>query len=118
MSRPLEHGESRSTGKTAEYRVWCGIKQRCTNARCTGYSYYGGRGIKMCSAWLRSYQAFLQDMGRKPSTKHTMDRIDPNGNYCKENCRWATKQEQQHNARRETKSSKHLGVYWHKKGKA
>jgi len=79
---------------TAEYRAWAEMKRRCYNSRCGCYMRYGGRGIIVCSRWLLSYRLFLQDMGRKPSVKHSIDRINNDGNYEPTNCRWATPHEQ------------------------
>jgi hypothetical protein len=89
-----KHGDTCS-GKTAEYRVWRALKSRCLNKNLYRYKDYGGRGIKVCDRWLNSFENFLNDMGRKPTPKHSLDRYpDINGNYEPNNCRWATDTEQ------------------------
>lgn len=79
------------------YRIWCSMRQRCTDPQHSDYPRYGGRGIKVCDRWRQSFDAFLADMGDRPSPKHSLDRIDYDGDYTPENCRWATDQEQAHN---------------------
>ncbi len=96
--RSITHGESRG-GRTAEYTIWKTMVQRCTDSNCEAYKYYGGRGITVCQRWLDSLPAFIEDMGRRPSSKHSIDRIDVNGNYEPSNCRWATATEQGRNKR-------------------
>jgi len=95
----LRHGEARDKGRSPEYNSWATMIQRCHNPRNTAFSYYGGRGIIVCDRWRHSYQAFLQDMGRRETLKYTLDRIDKDGNYKAANCRWATKSQQQYNRR-------------------
>lgn len=89
----LTHGMCR----TKEYNTWCRIISRCYNVKNPNYYRYGGRGIKMCDRWRNSFDDFLIDMGLAPSKKHSIDRIDNNGNYEKDNCRWATPVEQSRN---------------------
>ncbi len=89
------HGQT----KTALYRLWHGIVERCENRRAHHYKDYGGRGIKICRRWRVSFMAFKGDMGPRPSLKHSVDRIRNNGNYTPDNCRWATKLVQANNTR-------------------
>lgn len=93
------HGESNSAANTPEYRAWSSIKRRCYNAKATDYHRYGGRGIIVCDRWVNSFENFLADMGRRPSLVHSIDRIDVNGIYSPDNCRWATPEQQRLNTR-------------------
>lgn len=80
------------------YATWTQMKARCYNPNATGYDNYGGRGITVCEEWLNSYETFANDMGERPKGC-TLDRIDNNKNYCKENCKWSTAIEQASNRR-------------------
>jgi hypothetical protein len=88
------------------------MKARCTNKNLDNYKYYGGRGIKVCDNWKgkNGLQQFITDMGGRPD-HHQLDRIDVNGNYCKENCRWVNKYIQMGNT---TTNNQVPGVGWHK----
>ena len=76
-----------------EYLIWNAMWNRCTNAKVNRYERYGGRGIRVCDRW-KSFEAFYADMGPRPSAKHSIDRINNDGNYEPSNCRWATASEQ------------------------
>lgn len=89
------HGMDRSP----EQRAWIGMRQRCLNPNKREYPHYGGRGITVCKEWLSSFEAFFAHVGPRPSPKHSLDRIDVNGNYEPGNVRWATQKEQIENTR-------------------
>ena len=94
LNKNVKHGMSRSE----VYRTYHAMKRRCLDPKNEDFLHYGGRGIKICDRWLESFENFSQDMGDRPKN-HSIDRIDVNGDYCKENCRWATQKQQVDNRR-------------------
>lgn len=83
----------------SEWYTWIRMQQRCYNPDNKDYPNYGGRGITVCAAWRADFYNFLEDMGLKEYTNHSLDRIDNNGNYERENCRWTTSFVQNNNKR-------------------
>jgi DNA-directed RNA polymerase sigma subunit (sigma70/sigma32) len=127
------HGMS----QTRFYRIWGAIQQRCCNEKNDNFDVYGNRGIRMCDRWLYSFDNFKEDMYESyqehaklfGETQTTIDRKDCNGDYCKENCQWATKYEQIQNTRKhlylekirkeksKTNPSISVGLYMNRKEK-
>lgn len=97
--RRIEVSTSHKMHNSPEYITWAGMKSRCKSPLHTGYKYYGGLGVTVCERW-QLFENFFADMGPKPSPIHSIDRINPYGNYEPSNCRWATPKEQANNKRK------------------
>jgi hypothetical protein len=82
---------------TPEYRAWANAIYRCENPGAQQWPRYGGRGIRVCRRWRLNFEAFIEDMGLRPSDAHSLERKDVDGNYEPGNCRWATAAEQANN---------------------
>ncbi len=88
-----------NSSKHSLYQTWDGIKKRCYQVNATGYKNYGGRGIVMCDEWKNSFWKFVEDMGEKPFKSSSIERLNTNQNYFKDNCVWASPKEQAENRR-------------------
>ena len=107
-------GEKHGMYETPIYHVWMNMRQRCYNPKRKDYQDYGMRGIKVCSRWRHSFVNFFEDVGQPPKGM-TLDRVDNDGDYCKDNCRWTNPTQQCRNQRiRKDNTSGIKGVYWNK----
>ena len=99
--------------KSKEYKIWTSMLQRCTNPNASGYEFYGARGISVDPKWL-DFQNFYADMGKRPSSKHSIERIDNSANYEPCNCKWETANKQAINKRtRQDNKTGHKGIDWY-----
>ena len=101
----LRHGHKAHGVPSPTYKAWQQMRSRCSNPRAVGFPNYGGRGVAVCQRW-DLFENFLADMGVRPTSAHSIDRVDNDLGYEPSNCRWATFQEQQRNRR-----NNHLVTY-------
>lgn len=104
VGRAIAHAKNVTHGLTRRglayhpnYRIWIGMRERCSKPNTPRFGRYGGRGIRVCERWQNDFAAFLADMGSRPSPRHSLDRINNDGDYEPSNCRWATPKQQRAN---------------------
>lgn len=106
-----QHKHTASLQQSPTWRSWQAMRRRCYGVNTLYYKNYGGRGIKVSDAW-KDFSVFLTDMGERPKDM-SIDRINVNGDYTPDNCRWATKTQQQRNRRTpKSNTSGYVGVFW------
>lgn len=93
----ITHGHTSNGVRSCEYETWTQMRRRCLNPHHKDFSRYGGRGITICPRWIKSFAAFYNDMGPKPNRYYSINRIDNDGPYNRENCEWATVKKQASN---------------------
>lgn len=98
------------------YHTWMNLLARCYNEKNPSYKNYGGRGIQVCERWKNSFENFIKDIGEKPPNT-SLDRIDNNGSYAPDNCRWSTKSQQVKNRRCRAENQSNLEGVWYDKNK-
>lgn len=99
MTAVARHGHARAGATTPEYVLWANMKSRCGDPKDPSFDYYGGRGVTVCARWRDSFEAFLDDVGRRTTPAHSLDRIENARGYEPGNVRWATRKEQMRNTR-------------------
>lgn len=97
--KPYEKHGAATAGRTPEYASWLAMRDQCSNSNHSEYKNYGGRGVTVCEAWDMSFSEFFRELGPKPSSRHTLDRIDGSRGYEPGNVRWATPKDQANNRR-------------------
>ena len=117
MAKTIRRGDGMSVHDIPEYSIYHVMKRRCYDTKLECYERYGARGIRVCERWLESFWNFYADMGPRPSPKHSIDRINTNGDYEPSNCRWATPSQQAINRVWKNKSTGHTGIHYRKKTK-
>lgn len=108
--RNFRHGHAQRNGSTPEYAIWNSMRKRCRDPNDMAYMNYGGRGITVCKEWMEDFMQFYSDMGPRPDSRYSIDRIDNDEGYSPSNCRWATRSQQNRNTRAVRKIARGDGV--------